>query len=230
MKKLLFTALLIISCHFIFSQDTIIKYSGEIIQAKITEVSPTQIKYKKFNFQDGPMYVENKSDVKMIRYSNGLKEEFQKEQPKTAALPPPTNDNADYYGGTAAPNPNKIDIWGSGYRVNGRRTNERAVQKILLESRDKKIISLVGQAKDTQKLQYIGFAAIPLGLISIIALANSRPYYVATNSYGPRNNALAALSTVCFVGALACPAISSIEKHKRKNCNRAAVKLYNEKF
>ena len=210
-------------------QDTIIKYSGEIISAKIMEISPTQIKYKKFNFQDGPLYVENKSDIKMIKYSNGLKEEFAKEKPKITNVT--TTGNDDYYGGTAtapANSTNKIEAFGSHYRVQGRMISERNMQKLVMESKDKKIISLVGQAKDAQKMQYIGFAAMPLGIGALYAFS------YATGAGGvpftKTNNSLLALSAVCFVGAIACPVISSIERHKRVNCNHAAVKLYNEKF
>jgi hypothetical protein len=232
MKNILFIALLLFFYQFSFAQDTIVKNSGEMIPARIIEISPTQIKYKKMDFLDGPLYVENKSDVKMIKYSNGTKEEFTKDQPKTTpkTTTATTTGTDDYYGGTATASVNKIDIWGSHYKTQGKTINEKSMQKLLLESKDKQIVSLVGQAKDAHKMQYIGFAAIPLGMISLVALANSRPYNPTTKTYGARNNSIATLSAICFVGTIACPVISSIEKHKRKNCNHAAIKIYNEKF
>ena len=44
------------------------------MQVKIVEVSKTEIKYKKFNYQDGPTFVIPKTDVLLIRYENGENE------------------------------------------------------------------------------------------------------------------------------------------------------------
>ncbi|MGZ4035802.1 MAG: hypothetical protein ACXVPU_14255 [Bacteroidia bacterium] len=227
MKKILFAALLIIFSGFCFAQDTIIKYNGEIIQAKITEVTPTQIKFKKFDFQDGPLYVENKSDIKMVKYSNGIKEEFQKE-PAKPSVHIATTDNIDYYGGTVTPT-DKIDMWGSHYKIKGRKANEREVQDLLLSTKDKKIMGLVAEAKNARKMEFIGFAAIPLGIASIYALGSAISVNRFTGGIST-NKGLLTLSGVCFVGAIVCPIVSGVNHHKKKNYNRAAVKLYNEKF
>ena len=54
--------------------DNIILKNGEEISAKIIEITPDLIKYKKCNNQDGPIVSINKSEVMMIKYSNGTKE------------------------------------------------------------------------------------------------------------------------------------------------------------
>ena len=55
----------------IFSQDLIITLKNENINAKIIEVTTTEIKYKIWDHQDGPLFNILKSTVCMIKYSNG---------------------------------------------------------------------------------------------------------------------------------------------------------------
>ena len=71
-----------------FSQDIITTKTGEDILAKILEITKTEIKYKKSDNQDGPLYTMLKSDILMIRYENGSKEIFN-EEPKSNPISPP---------------------------------------------------------------------------------------------------------------------------------------------
>jgi hypothetical protein len=54
----------------------IIKKDGKIIEGKIIEVGVTEIKYKKCENNDGPVYSILKSDVFMIKYKNGENDVF----------------------------------------------------------------------------------------------------------------------------------------------------------
>ena len=72
-KTILFISLLLPAC-LVFSQDVITKKSGEDIKAKVMEVTNSEVKYKKFDFQEGPMYTISKDDIVMIRYENGSKD------------------------------------------------------------------------------------------------------------------------------------------------------------
>ena len=47
---------------------------GNEISAKILEVNPLIIKYKKCNYSDGPLFTLNKSDIFMLKYKDGSKE------------------------------------------------------------------------------------------------------------------------------------------------------------
>ncbi len=79
MKKSIFTILaLIIFAITGYSQDLITENSGNDINAKILEVTSTEVKYKKANFLDGPTFTVLKSDILMIRYANGTKDVFGK--------------------------------------------------------------------------------------------------------------------------------------------------------
>ena len=51
--------------------DELIKKDGSIIQAKISEIGISEIKYKKCGSEDGPIYVVAKSDIFMVKYANG---------------------------------------------------------------------------------------------------------------------------------------------------------------
>jgi len=53
------------------AQDVIITKNAEKVEAKIVEISPTEIKYKKTNNLDGPTFILYTSDVQTIIYSNG---------------------------------------------------------------------------------------------------------------------------------------------------------------
>ena len=66
---------------FASAQDVITLKSGDEIQAKVTEVGQTEVKYKRFDNPDGPTYTVNKSDIFMVKYQNGQKDVFKDEQP-----------------------------------------------------------------------------------------------------------------------------------------------------
>ena len=56
--------------------DNIILKSGDEIPAKVIEIAADIIKYKRCDYIDGPIISMPKSDILMIRYSNGSKEIF----------------------------------------------------------------------------------------------------------------------------------------------------------
>jgi hypothetical protein len=78
-----------------FSQDLITTKKGEEIQAKVLEVGQTEIKYKKFDYQDGPVFIISKSDILQISYENGLKDVFTDKQKANSQ-----SINVDEYGGS----------------------------------------------------------------------------------------------------------------------------------
>jgi hypothetical protein len=76
-----FVKLFIITTLFInffncFSQDIITKKSGEDIKAKILEVGISEIKYRNFDNQEGPIYSLLIQDILIVRYQNGTKDIF----------------------------------------------------------------------------------------------------------------------------------------------------------
>lgn len=56
------------------AQDLIVLKNGEMIEAKVIEISPTEIRYKRFDNLDGPTIVIPASSVLSIKYENGTSE------------------------------------------------------------------------------------------------------------------------------------------------------------
>lgn len=77
MKKLFLSFMLLLSTVFmgtVAAQDVITMKNGEEVKANVTEVTSSEIKYKRFDNPDGPTYTIRKSDAFMIKYKNGTKE------------------------------------------------------------------------------------------------------------------------------------------------------------
>lgn len=70
---------LLASTLSVSAQDVIVKKDGSIILSKVIEIGTTEVKYKKWNNQNGPNYTISKSDVQAINYENGEKESFGEE-------------------------------------------------------------------------------------------------------------------------------------------------------
>ena len=89
MKKLFFLFATMAITVSAFAQDIIVTKESKKIEAKITEVSKSEIKYKKFDYQDGPTFILSTDDIVTIIYANGEvvlynNEENQKEKEAVA--------------------------------------------------------------------------------------------------------------------------------------------------
>lgn len=70
-----------------FAQDTIYqKNSTSNILAKIIEVNPTNLKYKKFSNLEGPIYTIEKNKIEKIVYQNGEVEKYSSESVNTNSI------------------------------------------------------------------------------------------------------------------------------------------------
>jgi len=76
MKNLLLIILFTCSSNFIKAQDTLTMRSGENVIVKIIEVGSNEVKYKKIENLNGPIFATLKSDLYLIRYENGSKDDF----------------------------------------------------------------------------------------------------------------------------------------------------------
>ena len=99
MKYILLFILFICSSNIIKAQDTLLMKSGENILVKVIEVSnvrlkqkntfkgyievgTAEVKYKKLDNLNGPVFSMLKSDLLMIKYQNGTSDDFSKEAQK----------------------------------------------------------------------------------------------------------------------------------------------------
>ena len=55
----------------VYAQDLILVRDGSIIEARIAEISPTEIRYRRFDNQSGPIIIIPAAEVITIRYENG---------------------------------------------------------------------------------------------------------------------------------------------------------------
>jgi len=76
MKNILLFILFICSSNIIKAQDTLSMRSGENILVKVIEVGTAEVKYKKLDNLNGPVFSMLKSDLLMIKYANGTNEDF----------------------------------------------------------------------------------------------------------------------------------------------------------
>ncbi|MDR1526368.1 MAG: DUF2846 domain-containing protein [Dysgonamonadaceae bacterium] len=58
------------------AQDTIILKTGDEIRSRVLEIGDAEVKYKKFENPDGPLYVLGRAEIFMIKYENGTKDVF----------------------------------------------------------------------------------------------------------------------------------------------------------
>lgn len=76
MKKYFYLLLIIFLSNIIHAQDIVVKLNNDEIKTKIIEITDETIKYKEFDFQDGPIRNIKISEVFMVLYENGKREKF----------------------------------------------------------------------------------------------------------------------------------------------------------
>lgn len=71
MNRPLFIFIFLVLGFLSYGQDILYLSNGDKLSAKITEINPTDVKYKDFTNLGGPTYVISKSELVLIQYSNG---------------------------------------------------------------------------------------------------------------------------------------------------------------
>lgn len=84
MKRTLLSTALVLLPFASYAQDLVVKKDGSIIQAKVLEIGPLEVKYKKWSNQEGPTYTILITDILAINYPNGEKEQFSNVNTTTA--------------------------------------------------------------------------------------------------------------------------------------------------
>lgn len=88
MKKLLFV-LFAVWCGAMTAaaQDLIVKTDASQVEARVLEISPDAVRYKRFSNPDGPTYALPVAEIRYIRYANGEVEYYAKEVPAEPLTP-----------------------------------------------------------------------------------------------------------------------------------------------
>jgi len=193
------------------SQDTIVMKSGEVLIAKVMEISAREVRFKKTDNLAGPVYVERKSQIEQIIYANGVKDKF---EDTPVASPSLVIAPAD------VPVPVRPQLSSSrgAFFLGGQSICENEMQLRLMELNNPKINMHIRHAKIYRGLQNIGFVALPLAAIAnYVFIANY--HYDADKSVKVAGN-LFGLGALCVGGAISF-------KIMRTHENRATMKLYN---
>jgi len=80
-RALLFLLIFFTGVFSAGAQDVIHKYTGETIEAVVTDISPGVIKYRKYDQQQGPVYSIAREQVEKIVYKSGKIITFEKSEP-----------------------------------------------------------------------------------------------------------------------------------------------------
>jgi len=87
MKLVSFTLGAIVIISNVYAQDVIIKNDSSQLKTNIIEINPHDVKYKLFNYADGPMISANRESIAYIIFKNGAVERFAKVEVKTLQVP-----------------------------------------------------------------------------------------------------------------------------------------------
>ena len=77
MRNLIFIVSLAMLSIAMPAQDTIVKRNNDHIIAKVLEVNPLDIKFKRYDNLEGPTYTLNKWELNLIVYKNQLVEHYE---------------------------------------------------------------------------------------------------------------------------------------------------------
>lgn len=169
MKTILFMLFILLGINRVFSQDTIRFLNNTIKVVKVTEINVDDIKYKRFDNLDGPLYVSSKSEIESIKFSNGLVETFKPSENKPQVAVPaaistsnPVNQNTTF---------EKIVIIDKNKLMHfGKPMGESRLQRVInnYPESEKKIVMLkeYSNMKAFKKKQYIyGFVGLGAGVL-----------------------------------------------------------------
>lgn len=228
MNKHLHTFLLFSSVFFtgsvVKAQDTIVKTNGDRIPAKITEVGTNAITYKKWDNVEGPNFVDFKTDIVYVRYSNGQKQAFNNKEDVINAVKAPASTGIENTSGK-----NRIEFMNKKYTLNGQKIGRRDVDRLLAKSSNPAVKIAFKTAKTTKTIQkIIGLTSIPSTIAGGVATISTLSAAVHDSKKGPGIGAgsITNLAT-SFVGMLALPVTNKILKNRRDKLYDKTIDLYN---
>ncbi|MEL6657260.1 MAG: hypothetical protein AAFP77_21000 [Bacteroidota bacterium] len=165
--RLLLLSFSILFCSVLSAQDEILLVSGEAVSGQVLEVGD-EIRYRKAELPDGPVYVVRRAEVAKITYANGHEEVFNdvalvEYDPADEGLPP---DNS----WTVQENYLGIQHYNRFYQ------GFRLISRAEFEDRLRTVPGAYEDFQSGRNLQVIGFIAGTGGMMisAISILANNR--------------------------------------------------------
>lgn len=227
MKQTILFILLLTGFMALRAQDTIYKRSGEIIPAKITEISTAEIKYKRFTMPDGPVFIIGRNEVQKIRFANGVVDSFALSQPVSTQTVIAAESPVAVQQQPTPLLTGLIENPRAGlYYYNGARINEKKMLLVATDKnrswRNKELDQAIIATGDFKKNQYISGFGGPVVLIACLVAAGQS----AQNN--PNANVTGALVFNGLGIFVASQIVSPMFKRKRAQNARRVVILFNE--
>ncbi|MES2133662.1 MAG: hypothetical protein V4506_15035 [Bacteroidota bacterium] len=228
MKKHLHSFLILTSSILCVSglkaQDTIVKTNGDVIVAKITEVGTNALTYKKWDNQEGANFVDFKTDIVYVRFSNGQKQVFNNKEAAINSVNAPKATGIENTSGK-----NRIEFMNGKYTLNGQKIGRKDVDRLLAKSTNPAVKISFKVAKTTKTIQkIIGITSIPSTIAGGVATISTLSAAVHDSKHGPGigGGSITNLAT-SFVGMLALPITNKILKNRRDKLYDKVIDLYN---
>lgn len=202
------------------AQDTLHFRNGNLLIAKVTEITSHLIKYKKMEHLDGPTYSDLKNDIFSIVYVNGTTETFQYVEP----IQPQVNKTESV---VLQPKkyPKLIPFGATKFTYDGSIIGNKEMHTVLLNLNDPRISKHIKLAQKQAKGQYIGFAFFPCAILAM-AMASESTVDPSINYF---DDEIAAATLMGALG-IACFTTSVTLKVKRSKNEAAALKLYQQNY
>ena len=191
LRRLSTTLFLLCLAGMAMAQDVIVMKDQTTVMSKVLEISSTEIKYKKWDNQDGPTYSVLRSEVVSINYQNGEVESFTgttNNQSSQQNINPQQVQDYNYY----------MTHKGTSLYLNCRLLSDIEVQK-LVDPQSYQLYLKAGNKETTGFLLDLGGGAlcITAGLIELIA-TDAYDYHSASFK-----KALACMIVGCSLGITA---------------------------
>ena len=132
MKKIFSIVVTMLVALQVFAVDVIVTKSAQRIEAKITEVSSTEIKYKEANNLNGPLFVLTTAEISTIIYENGTVKVFDQQPAAQQSYGQPVGT----YGNPSSGNSKLLPITKSDnyYLMGNQRMNEEQYMNFLQQN------------------------------------------------------------------------------------------------
>ena len=215
MKKLLLMVMLIVA-GFVSAQDVIITNDSRKIDAKIIEVSQTEVKYKEKNNPNGPTFVLNTKDINSIIYANGSVSTFNQTQTYSQQQAGSYQSNSQLNQGSF------ITKSGNTYFYNGKSMSESEYLNFVQNN----CFEAFQSYQQGQQLWKTGWTLFGVGMGSVVLGAAFcwAPYSVIYSSI------LIGAGGGMVIGSVPCIAIGSVRKKNsyeifNEQCARRATAL-----
>jgi len=201
------------------AQDTIVKRDGERIVARVTEVNPHDIRYKRNDNPDGPVYRLEKEQINYVIYFNGSKDLFDTYKPPRSA-----NETTDF----------TIQTAGKYYYFKSFKITEPDMHAVVKRIKDPSLNAMIKSVENKKFIQDLGFiVSVPVLISGIYIYGKNSP--MRSRRGGPQTSSSAQqtgqkIGISMIIGALACDLVSVSLVFDRRRHNHLVVNAYNKKI